>query len=522
MIYESNHNQKKHGTNSHKLLALFIVLGLIVLFVLLIPASFKAEQTSFIVRPGTRFFCPVRGFPFQSDCHWADRELTMSWSWIPWGYFITSPESNGEKTVIASIQGGWLREPSSQEFTVTVDGLEPQVEWEFPLGSLVPAEVKTLRFKTDEPCSLETQGGLGVSLKDTPGNRWDEIHVLQTNTESIEGEVFFYDKAGNQTRVEAQWRRDLSIPTIKISGYEKNNRVTNSGALRLKVIDEDKTSDVTIAFNDKVVWEGQVTTGIENPIRLPHLPDGLFELEIQAEDEAGNDSFLRFSGTLDTQEQFGVQSLTYGALGNDVSILQKKLKKVGYLKGDFQDGFFDEKTRRAVLALEEDWELKSDGIADTQVYNRLGPRIFINKSLFELVIETSDKEVRTFPIAYGKAYNPTIAGRYYVKEMVVDPPWFPPDSDWAKDAEPVAPGPDNPLGPRWIGLDRGAYGIHGTNAPWSIGSQASRGCIRMKSHDVIQVFDYTEVGAPVYIFDGDEEDRNLSRLWPEGKPRYSW
>jgi hypothetical protein len=46
--------------------------------------------------------------------------------------------------------------------------------------------------------------------------------------------------------------------------------------------------------------------------------------------------------------------------------------------------------------------------------------------------------------------------------------------------------------------DRGIY-IHGTAEEWSIGTPASYGCIRMRSHDVIQLFDKIGVGTRVEI-----------------------
>ena len=63
--------------------------------------------------------------------------------------------------------------------------------------------------------------------------------------------------------------------------------------------------------------------------------------------------------------------------------------------------------------------------------------------------------------------------------------------------------PDNPLGEHWIGLEgqsgpaRGqtSYGIHGTIEPKSIGSDMSRGCVRMHNRDVAEVFDMLVVRA---------------------------
>jgi N-acetyl-anhydromuramyl-L-alanine amidase AmpD len=61
--------------------------------------------------------------------------------------------------------------------------------------------------------------------------------------------------------------------------------------------------------------------------------------------------------------------------------------------------------------------------------------------------------------------------------------------------------PGGPFGTRWMGLNVpwGIYGIHGTNAPWSIGGYASKGCIRMRNKDAEELFEWVPVGTPVKI-----------------------
>ena len=61
-------------------------------------------------------------------------------------------------------------------------------------------------------------------------------------------------------------------------------------------------------------------------------------------------------------------------------------------------------------------------------------------------------------------------GRHFViTEKVENPTWTPPNSPWAAGLEPIAPGPYNPLGTRWIGTTAPLVGIHGTPSDWSIG-----------------------------------------------------
>jgi hypothetical protein len=62
------------------------------------------------------------------------------------------------------------------------------------------------------------------------------------------------------------------------------------------------------------------------------------------------------------------------------------------------------------------------------------------------------------------------------------------------------------LGTRWVGLSEKGYGIHGTNAPGSVGHAASHGCIRLRNHDVEKLFTMVRVGDAVEI-QGDRDAR---------------
>ena len=74
------------------------------------------------------------------------------------------------------------------------------------------------------------------------------------------------------------------------------------------------------------------------------------------------------------------------------------------------------------------------------------------------------------------------------------------------------------FGTRWIGLDVpwGTYGIHGTNKPYSIGRDASHGCIRMLNRQVEEVYELVNIGTKVIILghvlgEPDLDPRRLAR-----------
>jgi lipoprotein-anchoring transpeptidase ErfK/SrfK len=128
-----------------------------------------------------------------------------------------------------------------------------------------------------------------------------------------------------------------------------------------------------------------------------------------------------------------------------------------------------------------------------------GPVIVINRGSKRLTLYNSSSVVRTFGVAVGTAEYPTPSGTFSIADMQKNPWWRPPDSEWAKDAKPIPPGPGNPLGTRWMGLTAPLVGIHGTPDAASIGYSASHGCIRMHIPEAAWLFDRVHVGTPVVI-----------------------
>jgi hypothetical protein len=99
---------------------------------------------------------------------------------------------------------------------------------------------------------------------------------------------------------------------------------------------------------------------------------------------------------------------------------------------------------------------------------------------------------KVYPVATGKESSPSPTGTFHIVARLTDPTYY-------HEGTVIAPGPANPLGNRWMGLDRKGYGIHGTNAPHSIGKSASHGCIRMAKHDLEELFARVKVGDAVEI-----------------------
>jgi hypothetical protein len=109
----------------------------------------------------------------------------------------------------------------------------------------------------------------------------------------------------------------------------------------------------------------------------------------------------------------------------------------------------------------------------------------------------------SFPIAVGRAGLETPTGRFQVEEKIEHPDFQQIDPhDRSRVLRRIPPGPDNPLGERWIAIAHGegwTLGIHGTPHPELLGQAVSHGCVRMRNADVIRVYDYVKLGTPVVV-----------------------
>jgi lipoprotein-anchoring transpeptidase ErfK/SrfK len=138
-------------------------------------------------------------------------------------------------------------------------------------------------------------------------------------------------------------------------------------------------------------------------------------------------------------------------------------------------------------------------ILPARTQEHFGRLIVIQRGSNSLRLFEGRKLVRAFGVATGQSVYPTPTGIFRIVDMQQNPWWYPPNSAWAAGAKPVPPGPGNPLGTRWMGIDAPGVGIHGTPNDSSIGYSASHGCVRMHIPDAEWLFQNVEVGTPVLI-----------------------
>ncbi|MBD2203483.1 L,D-transpeptidase [Calothrix sp. FACHB-1219] len=115
----------------------------------------------------------------------------------------------------------------------------------------------------------------------------------------------------------------------------------------------------------------------------------------------------------------------------------------------------------------------------------------------QLYVYSGDNLQASYPVAIGKPGLETPVGKFKVIEMLKNPDWTHPQT-----GKLVLPGPNNPLGERWIAFwnsGREYIGFHGTPDRASVGKAVSHGCVRMYNEHVRELYELVKMGTPVVV-----------------------
>jgi lipoprotein-anchoring transpeptidase ErfK/SrfK len=110
---------------------------------------------------------------------------------------------------------------------------------------------------------------------------------------------------------------------------------------------------------------------------------------------------------------------------------------------------------------------------------------------------SGDMLIASYEVAIGREGWSTPTGQFTVFQKQINPAWQHPFTGAV-----VPPGPENPLGSRWIGFwsdGTNAIGFHGTPDESVIGTAVSHGCVRMRNADVVALYDQVTVDTPVTV-----------------------
>jgi len=150
------------------------------------------------------------------------------------------------------------------------------------------------------------------------------------------------------------------------------------------------------------------------------------------------------------------------------------------------------------------------GQTATAVPSRPHRQVVISIPDRKLAVLENGVALRTFAVAVGAAVTPSPTGDFEIVNRLTEPTYY-------HGGVVIPAGSMNPLGPRWVGLSKPGYGIHGTNAPGSIGKAASHGCIRLRNRDIVQLFAMVSVGDTVEI--RGERDEQTAQIFGGERPK---
>ena len=122
--------------------------------------------------------------------------------------------------------------------------------------------------------------------------------------------------------------------------------------------------------------------------------------------------------------------------------------------------------------------------------------------LYDFTVQDASGDPEVFAIAIGDEVDPSLMGDFKIGRKRAQPSWYVPKSIQAERPglpTVVPPGPDNPLGPYWMTIGSTSYGIHGSNNEWSIGREATHGCIRLYNDQIEKLFLRTKEKTPIRL-----------------------
>jgi len=143
--------------------------------------------------------------------------------------------------------------------------------------------------------------------------------------------------------------------------------------------------------------------------------------------------------------------------------------------------------------------------ADMKAFNRMADDVtlFVSREESAVRVTSADGKLILFaPATTGSDHDPLPSGKWEVTGIEWHPAFhYNPDLFW--DAKPtdtkatIKPGPNNPVGVVWIGLNLEHYGIHGTPEPSRIGRMESHGCVRLTNWDAARLASMVRAGTLV-------------------------
>ena len=128
------------------------------------------------------------------------------------------------------------------------------------------------------------------------------------------------------------------------------------------------------------------------------------------------------------------------------------------------------------------------------------------KGGFVRAVDKDGKVLLHFPVTVGASFSESPDGSYEITAIAREPTWhFQPkileSVDDSMEEAYLPAGPNSPVGRVWMALSKPTFGLHGTNAPETIGYASSNGCVRLTNWDALFLAEQAREKLPVDFVD---------------------
>lgn len=241
------------------------------------------------------------------------------------------------------------------------------------------------------------------------------------------------------------------------------------------------STDATTAELVRLRWQGE-NADVAPDVAVSHSREGAraFVDRIAEEvNEPARDAALNLEGISDGE--FEVVPGGTGQVVDTDAVVQE-------LRGALREG------RDTV-------DLTVHDVAPDQTVEDFRQVLVLRQDDHELSLYEDGRRVGTWDVAVGQSASgyPTPTGLYEVTKKRPNPTWINPSPNgWGSGMpERIGPGPNNPLGVRALNWSAPAIRFHGTANTSSIGTDASKGCVRLSNDDIVHVYDQVQTGAKI-------------------------
>lgn len=198
------------------------------------------------------------------------------------------------------------------------------------------------------------------------------------------------------------------------------------------------------------------------------------------------------------EEQAKLERLSYS--GPEELLAEKFHMDVDLLKELNPDKRFDEAGTSIVVA----------NVAPPSAVDEMAKEIekieVVKSERILRVVGKDGAVLATYPASIGSDEKPAPRGTHKVRAVAPNPTYtYNPNYGFkgvkAKEKFEIKPGPNNPVGSKWIDLSVESFGIHGTPDPEKVGKAYSNGCVRLTNWDVEELAGMVKKGMPVVFLD---------------------